>query len=480
MKTVLGNSRGSRLDAAKLTVDDITKYLVEVGYSAKQSMSWMKTPNAPHAFNNLVDLFQWLCMFLPPGAEAHPFEKTENLQDVGNLFPNIEYVGLFGSTIKENFSLWNNQQNEEYESSKAQLIDKYICTQTDGRIRSKAEIEIETARNKREYADQLKKRFSGQNQKKMEDLMAKEMQLNADIKELSALCYVKTTKRDEIKSQRHQLELTVKELTEQAFELEKTIARQPYTRNQLEVQIVSLTQKIQLIELHKNSVNQLQDMGLDNQIQFARSYSQQSKVADNFNSMVHEKFLALGETYCYNFNVDDLTINMKDMTDLPSQIDRIFCNFDVIRQRNNTESENIRGKIGSLKGLFQAAETNVSVKMAHYESLMEHVTKLEVELKEVESELKSASQLRKSASDKVNAEIERLNLSIDAKKPTLSKLKDQIVEIKHDNNVHMKNYERIGEEIVQNKRKRLELQRIALNQVHLSVEKLKIEMKELK
>lgn len=478
MKTVLGNSHGSRINPDNLTIDEISKYLVEVGYTAnKQNMTWMKTPNAPHAINSLVDLLQWLCMFLPTtDAKSHPFEESHNLQDLDKCFPNIEYVGLFLTSIKDNFTQWNNQQNEEYESSKAQLIDKYIHMQTDGKVRSKAHIEIETARIKSEYDDQLKKRFFGQDQKKLDDRMAKEEQIKANIKELQSSCNEKISKLNEIKSEIKQQNANVAELTDKVFELKKTFARQPFTKAQIEVKIAKLTKSRQLLEVHKDSVNTLSDMGHSNQIELARALKQLNKVADSFNAMVHEKFLAISKKDWYSFEITDLTIDVSDMTNLRIQIDCILGNFDVIRQRNNAASDYMRERNATLEVRLQAAKANYTVKMLQYENLMEEIKKLEGELKKVESGVLDACLLRQCA-DNIKEDIEGLKLSIDAKRTIISKLKTQIVQMRDDNNVVLKNYERKGEKLIHIKRKRQKRLRLAVNEIHQSIETLKIEMK---
>lgn len=475
MKMVIGNSRGCRLATDKLTIDDITKYLIEVGYAVnKQSMSWMKTPNAPHAFNNLVDLLQWLCNFLPPDAEAHPFESIENLEDVDKCFPNIEYVGLFLASIEDNFSLWNNQQDEECESSKALLIDKYIYMHTG--ISSKAQIEIEIARNKREHDDQLKKRFMVQEQKKLKDLLTTEEQIQADIKQLLAVSKEKASERNEAHSQLHQQEQSVKELSEKVSELKKSIARQPYTRALLEQKIAKLTKQRQHLEVQKNALNQLKEMGLGNQIQLARTLTQQNEVAGRFNNMIHEKFLDIGETDWYSFKVTDLTIDESDMTNLRSQIDRILRNFDEIQQRNHNASDNIRGQIKTLEVRLQAAQANHTIEMIKYQNLVEQTTTLEAELNEVQSELLSACRLRQSAIVNVTDEIESLQLSIDTKSTTISTVTTQIKKVRQDNENAMQEYERKAEELIHIKRERHKFLEIALGKLQESAKAMQKEL----
>lgn len=478
MKSVIGNSRGSQIDAEKLTVDDITKYLVELGYSAaKQSMSWMKTPNAPHALNSLVDLLQWLCMFLPSEARVHPFEDNDNLTEM--CFPNNEYVGIFLSSIKDNFPLWNKQENEKFESSKAQLVDKYINMHTNGSIRNKAHIETEIARNKREYDDQLKKRFSSEDQKKLDDLTAKENKMQAQIKILLASCDEKTYERDEVESQIHQKKLIITERKEQVSDLQKILARQSFTQANFERKIATLVNKRQYLEVQKNALNQLVNMGLANQIHFARTLKQQDEVALRFNHMVHEKFLAMGEPDWYSFEITDLTIDVSDMTNLRTQIDRIFRNIEVIQQRIDAESNISRENIASLKTRLQAATENHAADVLQDENLMEDVTTLKGKLKEVNLEVQDAVRLRQLAIDNIKEVNERLNLSINARTTAVSKAEFQIIQLRNDNNVAMNNYERMADKLLRLKREHQERLRSALNEIHNSVSTLN-EMKKPK
>lgn len=473
MKNVVGNERGNRLNTTNLTIDDITKYLIELGYATnnKQSMSWMKTPNAPHSLGKLVDLLQWFCVFLPPpDGEPHPFDMPENAL-CDDHFQNAEYVEFFNATLKDSFTLWNNKRKEDFESSKVQLIDKYIQMHTP--VHSKAEIESEVVKIKSKLKEELKNRVIVVENAELIELSVKEKHIRDKIDELLSSCDEKTAERDKVHNLLNQEEIIVQDLRMQVSQLTKTIAQQPYSRADIELKIGILAKQRDALELHNDNINKLKNIGFNNQVKFARAIKQQNELAARFNVMVHEEFLAIGEANWFGVTLSDLSINLEDMNDLRGQIDRVFRNFETIREQNIRESDSIRLKIVAIELQLQAVQKNYDVELLKNENVIEKIATLKEQLGEVECEI----QRLQVEQDNVMEEIDELKVSIGSKEIDRSNLDAQIVQIRDDNKLAMQEYERKGEQFMEIKRERQNRLHNAITEIRQSLQSLKNEMK---
>lgn len=471
MKNVIGNQRGIRLNTTKLTIDDINKYLIQVGYTTnKQSMSWMKTPNALHSLSKLVDLLQWLCMFLPPpDAETHPFERTENIL-FDDCFEDAEYVELFNATLKGSFMLWNNNQKEEFDNSKAQLIDKYIHMRTN--IPSKAEIESVIDKEKSQLKKELKNRvvILHENQKLIE-LLAKEKNIRGIINELMSECEEKTAERDNVHNLLHQQELIVKDLEEKVKQLRNAIAQQPCSRVNINLKIATLAKQRDLLEMHSDSVSELKNVGFKNQMKHEWTLKQLNNVAVRFNTMVNEKFVAIGERNWFGFTLTDMSLNLEDKKDLRGQIDRIFRNFESIHQQNIKETDSIRLKIADMVFQLQSARSNLQFEQLNYENVIKQDEMLKGQLKVIDFEIQKLQAERGKFIDAING----LKDAIGSIKLNENKLDAQILKITADNMLEMDEYDRQGEKLLQIRRERQNLLRKAIDEIHKSLQEFKNE-----
>jgi hypothetical protein len=86
--------------AAENYVDSVSAALADLEYPYTVNKSWLKTPNAPHSYNQLVVLFSWLLGFVQEENFIEEFESANNMV-VGDSFPDIESLKSFMTSTKE-------------------------------------------------------------------------------------------------------------------------------------------------------------------------------------------------------------------------------------------------------------------------------------------------------------------------------------------------------------------------------------------
>lgn len=149
MRSVVGNARGQKLPA-DISTDDIGKWLTQIRYPHLQSRSWLKTPNVPHAFHHLVELVNWLATFIPDDA-ADPmpsFALPDNHIDVEQCFPSLGYICAFLGELRDMFVMWNQDQNTDVQ--KRRLTEQFVQERMPHLPNALDHINAETARIRHE------------------------------------------------------------------------------------------------------------------------------------------------------------------------------------------------------------------------------------------------------------------------------------------------------------------------------------------
>lgn len=136
---------------AKATADplnDILSFLKAVGFPYSMTKSAMKTPNAPHTFDQIVALLLWLCDFVDPANDLE--------MEVGDDLPNAEFMADLNRAMRDGFQLWNDQQEDQFEELKDSLANLVVKSKSSRGAGSIDELKQKT-KELRAQVDQLKK-----------------------------------------------------------------------------------------------------------------------------------------------------------------------------------------------------------------------------------------------------------------------------------------------------------------------------------
>lgn len=121
-------------------LDGIIKFLRDMGCPFIINKSMLKTPNAPHTFDQIVVLMLWLCDYISiPFAvsEVDGITDEEFIQD--EQLPDHEYTAKFSKAMEKGFQLWNSE-SDEFDHLQHQLVDDFIGTKLHNKVTSTAEL----------------------------------------------------------------------------------------------------------------------------------------------------------------------------------------------------------------------------------------------------------------------------------------------------------------------------------------------------
>lgn len=118
----------------------IQNFLEQVQYPFTISKSMLKTPNAPHTFDQIVSMLLWLGDISSVSTVAaddeliHQFLLTRDEQ-----FPGEEYTATFSKAMQDGYKLWD-KDNFEHDILIKRLIDDLIAAKLDNKVTSVAEL----------------------------------------------------------------------------------------------------------------------------------------------------------------------------------------------------------------------------------------------------------------------------------------------------------------------------------------------------
>lgn len=131
-------------------IDGIMNFMSQIEYPYSINKSMLKTPNAPHTFDNVVLMLLWLGNASNVKYIASDIAFIENyLHKHDEVFPSEEYTAMFSTAIQEGYRLWNNESDEH-----STFIDRL----TDGLISAKLNYKVSSAAELNALTENLKKK----------------------------------------------------------------------------------------------------------------------------------------------------------------------------------------------------------------------------------------------------------------------------------------------------------------------------------
>lgn len=135
--------------------DELHKFLMQIEYPYSVNKSWFKTPNAPHSFNHIVIMLDYLLDYLPWDENdgfVHDYDTVERTIK-GSNFPSIEFTHHFRQKVMEGYQLWNNEKNVEFGKLQQELKDDLTKATTNGEFKNQHELERDIERLEMEIAE---------------------------------------------------------------------------------------------------------------------------------------------------------------------------------------------------------------------------------------------------------------------------------------------------------------------------------------
>lgn len=122
----------------------IINFMTQAEYPFKVNKSMLKTPNAPHTFDQVVTMLLWLGNVSSVSTFANDEELLNQiLYKKDEFFPSEEYTSMFSMAVQEGYLLWNNE-SEEHSIVLERLSNSLIAEKLNNKVTSSAELQVLT------------------------------------------------------------------------------------------------------------------------------------------------------------------------------------------------------------------------------------------------------------------------------------------------------------------------------------------------
>lgn len=370
---------GNRLSIGTAYVDDVVSVLGQIGYPYTINKSWLKTPNAPHSFNNVVILFGWMLDFVPRPDFVEDFENEYLV--VPEDLPDKEFALKFMSSAKEGFSLWNNSKNEEFNNLKEETSNIFIRKRNQGESLEQVHAEIKQVASDLKELDRSKSRSKYKEEASSFENECNQLEGKVRLNEVCVSKSVKTCEDNEkhilrLEEQSEHKQGQIIETQRRIECIEGTVKTQRMSTAERAELITHIQYLKQLLESKKKTVFELQDKDACNQVAHSRLVKQTIDAVAAFNNYVQKIFS--DQSDLLDCDIEELCIDQNSEMSIEEQIERIL---PLLEKAKGSSFQQIKSYTQEISDLEHALKKVV----------YEHDTLLEEQLRSTQSKCEEYS-----------------------------------------------------------------------------------------
>lgn len=425
MHMIGGKAATSNKEYQADPLNGILKFLKMLNCPYMVTKSAMKTPNAPHTFDQLVTLMMWLAEFAgDDDSELVPDEIY--LQD--EKLPSLELTATFSREIETGFILWNKQNDDEFGKVQDQLVDAFIMAKTNGHAKSVGELERATAASKQriEQLDKMPCTLANEKQyEAMESQYLKYEEIEHNLKQnivekrdLLAAVELKWTDSNEVVLRK---ETHIKEIQMQIDTQTKSIGEYKQLLDRLAILNISIDER-------KAEIETIKELNTANEVRSARLLNQKLKSVADYN--VHMMNVCQLVNRCQiGLKVDpnrislDCQATLATLKTIRHEINQINSAASKRRAFIDIEEE----KLSNHVELLQQKEQNNNAQLNEHRAEMKKLAK---QLKTIEMNKLSANEMNEKRIAELESKLKRLQVDLASGRQIIAELetKRQLLE----------------------------------------------------
>lgn len=419
----------------------IIQFLKQINCPYMVNKSMLRTPNAPHTFDQIVPLLLWLSDFVAfQNVKSDYWLETDDTlsNDVflrDREFPDAEFTAAFSRELmNRGFQMWNNQSDELLDLQNL-LVNSFISAKLKGIIKSVDELNTLIV-NVKDKSDKLKKiPCIVKNVCKFETLESQYM--NCEELEYNLGQRV-SRKQDELAS----IELNWKDKHGKVQMKEKQIEK---VQQQISLQksnvgeFKELLSRSSSLKMSLNTLNKeletLKNEDSVNQIQLARLLSNKSNAIFKFNNHIMKIYQLLCKSKIEkNIPVNSLCIDANSTLNFIKDVHKRLHKIDSM----------VKNRINEINSSIAHATMQLDVMRPEEEKLHNEAIALETEFKKCCCEFKRVSLIVQNNIEKENTKTNAIEKTLEEKQISNLALKKAITEAQNQ----VKRLERSNEELL--------------------------------
>lgn len=383
---------------------DILIFIKTINYPNMVNKSWLKTPNAPHAYHECVALLAWLADFVDNETKIDEEQYFPIEHDAD--FPNINFTTLFSEEIRNGFRLWNSQEDEEWEKMKQILIESNIVAWMNNQIKTRAELELITENLIIDCKELESVNCSIKNKKRFEAIESQFLQNELLLKKLETSCEQKADRLASIEVLHSIKKDTVTQKEKSVENLLYAIKHQKQNIQDFHELNKNISTIKKTIEFTKNEIVAIKSDGVVQQVQLARSIQQKNDAITKLNQIIFKlSQLLLKSKSNIALNINDVHIDPSasnlTIKNICHKLNQAIDQGHCITQQNNDQFDCNTVKIKELT----LAEKHYAVQQDEYKT---NIQKLNKQLYKIDEFILNEQDSKKNIFEELQRKLEEL------------------------------------------------------------------------
>lgn len=447
-------------------LNGILKFLKTLNCPYMVTKSAMKTPNAPHTFDQLATLMMWLGEFA--GNDDSELVPEESYLRDADL-PNRELTATISREMETGFGLWNKQNDDEYAQLQDRLVDAFIMAKTNGHVKSVEELERATVASKQKIEQLNKTPCTLANEQQFEAMQSQYLKYEEIEHNLKQNI---VRKRDQLAA----IDLKWKDRNE-IVERKETLIRNVQTK--IDAQTRNITEFKQLldklavlrasIDERKAEIETIHALSTADEVRSARLLSQKSKAIADYNvhimnvcqlvnrcqigvhvdpnelSLNCQSTLAMVKAIRTNINQIVFAAAKRKIA-IDIELESLSNHMDLLRHQEQNGNNRLNMQRNELKKVVKELKAIELNKLGANETQGKRITELESKLKRLQSDLavghKNVADLEAKTRTLAQQTAELLN-GYEAKAMDLLKQKQELIDRLDDGIELVDRYDRL-------------------------------------
>lgn len=432
-------------------LNGILKFLKLLACPYMVTKSAMKTPNAPHTFDQLVTLMMWLAEFA--GIDDNELVPDESyLRD--EELPNRELTATICREVEIGFGLWNKQNDDEFGQLQDRLVDAFIMAKTNNHVTSVKELNVATEASKQRI-EQLNKTPSAlANEQQFEAMESQYLKYEEIEHHLKQNVVRKRDQLAAIELKWNDRNETVQRKETHIKNVQMKIEAQSKNIGELKRLLDDLNVVQVSIEERKAEIEKIHGLSTANEVRSARLMSQKSKAVADYNVHVIN-VCRLVNCCAIGLNIDpnelslDCQASLEGMKAIRHKINQI--SFAAANRRAAIEIE--LQKLSINVDLLRQQQQNDNNRLNLCRNEMEKITR---QLKAIDMNKLNANETQCKKIADIESKLKRLQSNFRSGQKILDDIEEQVQMVRRKNGELLNKYEVEAMELLQKKQELIE------------------------
>lgn len=447
MHMIGGKAATSNKEYLADPLNGILKFLKMLACPYMVTKSAMKTPNAPHTFDQLVTLMMWLGEFAGnDDSELVPDESF--LRD--DELPNLELTATISREVEIGFGLWNKQNDDEFGQLQDRLVDAFIMAKTGNHVKSVMELNGATEASKQRIEQLNKTPCALANEQQFEAMESQYLKYEEIEHNLKQNVVRKRDQLAAIELKWNDRNETVQRKENHIKNVQMKIEAQSKSIGDMKRLLDDLNVLQVSIEERRAEIETINGLNTANEVRSARLMSQKSKAVADYN--VHIINVCRLVNSCgVGSNIDpnelslDCQSSLKAIKKVRSKIDQISFNAANRRAAVEIELQTLSNQFD----LLRQRQQNDNNRLNLYRTEMEKITR---QLKAIEMDKLNANETQCKRIPEMELKQKRLQSSFRSAHKIIAELEEQVQMLRRENEELLNKYQAEAMELLEKKR----------------------------